>query len=197
MEVDEKLVQSPVEQAVQDTMALILHFKDLGNQSFRAAGTDRVLLGQALHFYMEAAELQPPDQLLSVLYGNMAAVFLRMEDFQRATSSCKEALDLDAGNEKALFRGAKASQGLGLLVRAARFCDRALKLSPENKELRQLQQDIVEEYEAKGDPEYENGLDLWDILSVASQGGCSRAEAVAALRKSNNEVGEATMQLTS
>ena len=117
-----------------------------GNASFRAGR-----LTEALAYYTDAQELLlvtelDGEKLDSVLAANCAAVFLKIGDFNRALGSAESAIADDPGNVKAQLRGAQASRGLGLLVQAARFCDRGLKLSPQNAELRRMQAVLQQEY---------------------------------------------------
>ncbi|CAK0859174.1 unnamed protein product, partial [Prorocentrum cordatum] len=76
--------------------------------------------------------------LNSQLYSNRAAVSLRVGEYQKAVDDCRRAILQDPANIKARFRGAKASEALGLTSQAIRFCDGALALSPAEKEVLQL-----------------------------------------------------------
>lgn len=120
----------------------IMKLKELGNVAFKEA-----MLNAALHFYVMALEREPSDDCLaSTLHTNCAAVFLRMRDFGRAWESAESALEHDPDNAKALFRGAKAAQALGDVMQAARFCDRALELRPQDQDLLALQKDLIAQY---------------------------------------------------
>ena len=141
------------QQAAEETVRLeATRLKDLGNAAFRkAAANDMIpmndrLLDAALMQYTNAAALDPPDDIATVIWANLAAVFLRMGDPGRALSAAETALDHDPENMKALFRGARAQLALGRLTKAAWLCDRALNLRPEDKEVRALQEELQDEY---------------------------------------------------
>ena len=126
-----------------------IRLKELGNKAYLAAGDneDRLLL--AMNFYIGALVLEPPDAVLLPLRNNLAAVFLKLGDPERAWQCCEEALDIDPVNEKALFRGAKACHALGRYVKAANLCDRGLKVNPAHKDLLALQKELIVLYANK------------------------------------------------
>ena len=104
----------------------------------------------ALTYYEQALAVDFHDLTLeAVLCSNKAAVFLRLGNSGRAIKACYRAIEADPANVKAQLRGALASRELGYLVQAARFCDRGLKLAPQNTELRQLQADLIRDLAAK------------------------------------------------
>eukprot|EP00483_Globobulimina_turgida_P007013 UN07027 len=58
------------------------------------------------------------DELRSVAFNNMAAVYLKMQDYQRAIEKCSHVLEADPRNKKALFRRGMAYRKLGKLDKA-------------------------------------------------------------------------------
>eukprot|EP00483_Globobulimina_turgida_P011337 UN11359 len=58
------------------------------------------------------------DELRLVAFNNMAAVYLKMQDYQRSVDKCSHVLDENPRNKKALFRRGMAYRKLGKLERA-------------------------------------------------------------------------------
>ena len=95
-----------------ETAALARRCIDLGDEAFCNAAEDERLLDAAEDYYMEAASLAPPDDsLVSLSWGNLAAVFLEMGDLGRTVSAAEIALDHNPTN-----------------LRASNLCARALRL---------------------------------------------------------------------
>ena len=93
------------------------------------------------------------DGLISALYTNCGAIFLKLGDWGRALRACEDALEFDPRSAKALYRAAKAAQALGNVIQAARFCERALKLRPRDQDVLALQASLIEQYVAQGERE--------------------------------------------
>ena len=83
------------------------------------------------------------DEMESVLHANCAAVFLQVQDFERALESSKISLDCNPHNIKACFRDAQAARKLGKLERAATLCERGLRQAPDDPALRDLKQCLM------------------------------------------------------
>mmetsp|Transcript_110255 Transcript_110255/g.299079 ORF Transcript_110255/g.299079 Transcript_110255/m.299079 type:complete len:380 (+) Transcript_110255:106-1245(+) len=119
------------------------HFRKLGNEAFRLS-TGKIASQNALLAYTKGLEMECKDGTLnSQLYSNRAAVSLRVGEYQKAVDDCRRAILQDPANIKARFRGAKASEALGLTSQAIRFCDGALALSPAEKEVLQLRERLA------------------------------------------------------
>jgi len=118
--------------------------KTKGNQAFRHGA-----YMEALGYYTDALALEPfEDKVSAVLYANSAAVFLKLGDHHRAARSCEDAFDHDPKNVKAVYRGAEAYRQLRLFKKAAIFCDRGLRIAPQDTELLSLKQTLIDEYHA-------------------------------------------------
>lgn len=116
------------------------HFRKLGNEAFRLS-ENKIATQNALMSYTKGLEMECKDESLnSQLHSNRAAVSLRMKEYSKAVDDCRKASKLDPKNMKAFYRGAKASETLGLTEQALKFCKGALGLKPEDKELRQILQ---------------------------------------------------------
>eukprot|EP00927_Polykrikos_kofoidii_P074607 TRINITY_DN70624_c0_g1_i1.p1 TRINITY_DN70624_c0_g1~~TRINITY_DN70624_c0_g1_i1.p1 ORF type:complete len:391 (+),score=74.37 TRINITY_DN70624_c0_g1_i1:122-1294(+) len=114
-------------------------FRKHGNDAFRNS-TNEIASTNAIAYYSKGLEMEcKDDKLNSQLYSNRAAVSLRLNEYVKAVEDCRAAVRLDPTNMKALFRGAKASEGLGLTSQALLFCAEALKISPKEKEILQTQ----------------------------------------------------------
>lgn len=112
------------------------HFKNLGNDAFRSS-TNKFSTQNALLAYTKGLEMECKDDAVnSQLHSNRAAVSMRMKQNDRAVEDCRRAVKLDPKNTKAYYRGAKASEALGLLEQALKFATRALELKPDDAELK-------------------------------------------------------------
>ncbi|KAG1661566.1 hypothetical protein FOA52_009566 [Chlamydomonas sp. UWO 241] len=74
---------------------------------------------------------------------NMAAAQLQLGDYHTAIYNCAEALNLDPGNSKALYRRARAKHLLGQTEGALKDLDAALKRSPGDGALLKERQAVV------------------------------------------------------
>lgn len=74
-------------------------YKIDGNENYKSKKFDA-----AIDCYSKALGYNPPDELKSVLYSNIAACYVMKKEFQRAIDSCKEALRTDPKNARAKQR---------------------------------------------------------------------------------------------
>lgn len=78
----------------------------------------------------------------SIVYSNRAHVNLLLGNYRRALTDAREAIKLCPTNVKAMYRAAKASLSLNLLVEAKSFCENGLEQNPDNEELKRLAKQI-------------------------------------------------------
>ena len=64
---------------------------------------------------------------------NMAAVYLKISEWQKAVNASTEAIKLDANSAKAYFRRSQAYLSLKDVDRSENDCKQALKLAPNDK----------------------------------------------------------------
>lgn len=111
---------------------------------------------------LESGSLQgSPEKLQSLAdcrlkcCNNMAACQLKVEAYDAAILSCLSVLDLQPENVKALFRLGKAYTAKGATKNGIQYLQRALKLEPDSKvikqEIRKLMQKINKETELEKD----------------------------------------------
>jgi len=122
------------------------HFRELGNEAFRQS-TNEVATQNALLAYTRGIEWlrenESKDNVLTAsLLSNRAAVGIRVEEYDKSINDCLLAIKSDPTNVKAYFRGAKASEALGLTARAINFCRDGLLISPGEKQMKQLQKSL-------------------------------------------------------
>lgn len=82
-------------------------FKEKGNAAFKNSEWD-----EAIKWYTKAIKLGEKDKDLPVFYKNRAAAYLKTEAFERAYYDCTKALDVQANDQKALFRRVQALEAL-------------------------------------------------------------------------------------
>lgn len=120
------------------------HFRKLGNEAFRSS-SNHISSQNALMAYTRGLEMECKDEALnSQLYSNRAAVSLRLKEYDKAVNDCRCAIKLDSSNTKAQFRAAKASEALGLTSQALEFCKDAVRLMPNEKEVRDMQARLMQ-----------------------------------------------------
>ncbi|KAB5569836.1 hypothetical protein DKX38_003629 [Salix brachista] len=78
----------------------------------------------------------------SIVYSNRAHVNLLLGNYRRALTDAREAIKLCPTSVKAMYRAAKASLSLNLLVEAKSFCENGLEQNPDNEELKRLAKQI-------------------------------------------------------
>ncbi|CAL1141219.1 unnamed protein product [Cladocopium goreaui] len=118
------------------------HFKKQGNEAMKLQAS-KIALMNALTFYTKGLEMSCKDaKLNSVLHSNRAAVGLKMGEYLKVVDDCRHAVRLDGSNLKAWFRGAQASEVLGLAEQGLKFCHGALKLDPKEPEVLRVQKQL-------------------------------------------------------
>ncbi|KAJ6807732.1 RNA polymerase II-associated protein 3 [Iris pallida] len=101
--------------------------KDLGNEYFK----QKKYL-EAIDCYSRSIALSPT----SVAFANRAMAYLKVKKFEESESDCTEALNLDDRYVKAYSRRATARKELGKLKASMEDSDFAIRLEPNNQELR-------------------------------------------------------------
>ncbi|KAJ1757262.1 HSP70/90 co-chaperone [Coemansia sp. RSA 2167] len=115
-------------------------FKTEGNTSFHRKRYD-----QAVAHYTHALSFDHDNNELKVsLFTNRAAANLELHNYARVLEDCKSALQIKSNTPKALFRAARACIMVGKFDEADECCEWALRLDPESKELRKMQDDVKE-----------------------------------------------------
>lgn len=84
-------------------------YKEQGNTAFKRGEWD-----EALKFYTKAIKLGENQKCkdLATFYKNRAAVYLKIEAFERAANDCTKSLDLQLNDQKALFRRVQAFEAM-------------------------------------------------------------------------------------
>jgi len=139
----------------QSPEELAEHFRQQGNEAMKMQSSKTALLN-ALAFYTKGLEMEcKDDKLNSMLHGNRALVSLKLGEHVKVVYDCRRAVRLDSGNLKAWFRGARASEALGLAAQGLKFCEGALKLDPNEAEVlrvkKQLEQRLEQEAKSHSD----------------------------------------------
>nr|XP_010938248.1 RNA polymerase II-associated protein 3 isoform X2 [Elaeis guineensis] len=101
--------------------------KELGNEYFKQK---RFL--EAIECYSRSIALSPT----SVAFANRAMAYLKLKRFEEAENECTEALNLDDRYVKAYSRRATARKELGKLIASMEDSEFAMRLEPNNQELR-------------------------------------------------------------
>lgn len=178
----------------QSPEELAKHFQKLGNEAFRTVPHTPVSAQNALLCYTKALEMECKDEALnSQLYSNRAAVSLRIKENAKAANDCREAVKLDKSNAKAHFRGAKASEAMGLTAQALDFCRDALKLLPGEKELREMQKRLSTSL-AREDEGRE--ADRNTLRTAAEEQRLADETAIAALQRRQVQIGPPMWDVT-
>ncbi len=104
------------------------NFKQQANDYFRARR-----FREALGFYSQAIDAHPHDQaLLETLHANRAACHLELHNYGSTLRDTSAVLAINAKNEKAYYRAAKALIALDRCKDAVDCCDHALGVNPDN-----------------------------------------------------------------
>lgn len=106
--------------------------KDLGNEYFK-----QKKFNEAIDCYSRSIALSPT----AVAYANRAMAYLKIKRFQEAEDDCTEALNLDDRYIKAYSRRATARKGIGKLRDSLEDVEFALRLEPQNEELKKQRAD--------------------------------------------------------
>lgn len=168
------------------------HFKNLGNEAFRSS-TNKISSKNALLSYTKGLEMECKDDALnSQLHSNRAAVSMRLKQNDKAMDDCRRAVKLDPKNTKAYYRGAKASEAMGLTQQAITFCHGALELKPDDKELLQINRRLKEQLE-KEEKEHDERRKC--EVTCNQQFSSSRSAVVNVLESRNCELGPVIFDL--
>nr|XP_033776679.1 protein unc-45 homolog A [Geotrypetes seraphini] len=87
----------------------------------------------AVACYTKAINFSKDRMDRAVLYRNRAACYLKLEDYSKAEADATQAVEVDGGDVKALFRRGQALEKLGQLEKASTDLQRCLSLEPKNK----------------------------------------------------------------
>lgn len=144
---------------VDKVLSVAEDLKNVGNNLFKKQDWKGAVqkYSKALR-YLEVGEDQMEEEVQQKLeptvlscFLNTAACKLKMQLWQEALDSCNEALELNMGNTKALFRRAQAWQGLKEYSKAVSDLKKAQETAPEDKaitnELKKVHLKIQEEKE--------------------------------------------------
>ncbi|XP_077387918.1 peptidyl-prolyl cis-trans isomerase D [Festucalex cinctus] len=149
---------------VDKVVSVAEDIKKIGNNLFKSQDWNAAVnkYGKALRYLEMCGEVledegeeSPAQKKLqpAVLscYLNTAACKLKLQMWQEAVDSCNEALELDKGNTKALFRRAQAWQGLKEYSQAMSDLKAAQGIAPEDKaisnEMKRVQLQVQQEKE--------------------------------------------------
>ncbi|KAJ6794253.1 RNA polymerase II-associated protein 3 [Iris pallida] len=122
-----RVAQMPSSLLSDETLPDAATEKDLGNEYFK----QKKYL-EAIDCYSKSIALSPT----SVAFANRAMAYLKVKKFEEAESDCTEALNLDDRYVKAYSRRATARKELGKLKASMEDSDFAIRLEPNNQELR-------------------------------------------------------------
>ena len=108
-------------------------------QNFKTNGNEalgRGLLADAVIFYTKGLEMETgvSGKLRAILFSNRAQCYLKLRKYPEAFSDSRKALFLDASSSKAAYRGAVASERLGLWKDGLLFVSRGLDLAATDEE---------------------------------------------------------------
>ncbi|CAK9067880.1 unnamed protein product [Durusdinium trenchii] len=131
------------------------NFRKQGNEAMKFQAS-KIALMNALTFYTRGIEMECKDaKLNSVLHSNRAAVGLKMGEYLKVVDDCRHAVRLDPSNLKAWFRGAQASEAMGLAEQGLKFCQGALKIDPKEPEVVRVQKQLQVKLESQKDAQAE------------------------------------------
>ncbi|XP_030649950.1 zinc finger CCCH-type containing 7Ba [Chanos chanos] len=99
--------------------------------------------GVSVACYAQAEGVTLPPALLESLYVNRAATHHSMGDYVGCVRDCDSALSVCASSRKALFRKAVCLRDLGQLREAYDCSAACLRISPEDKQVNELAQDLA------------------------------------------------------
>jgi len=113
------------------------------------------------------------NDMLFILYINLAQCQLQLGEFENVVSMCKRALDLPPKTEgnrcKAFYRQAKAEYELGHFELSKECCRAALKYEPCNKDARDLHELVSKRVREDGNEERELLKRMFSGLTTASE----------------------------
>ncbi|XP_061691980.1 peptidyl-prolyl cis-trans isomerase D [Syngnathoides biaculeatus] len=145
---------------VDKVMSVAEDIKKIGNNLFKSQDWNGAInkYSKALRYLEVGGDVLEEDAVQRKLepavlscYLNTAACKLKLQQWQEAVDSCNEALALDKGNTKALFRRAQAWQGLKEYSQAMSDLKTAQGIAPEDKaisnEIKRVQFQVQQEKE--------------------------------------------------
>ncbi|KAM3204754.1 RNA polymerase II-associated protein 3 isoform X1 [Capsicum annuum] len=112
--------------------------KELGNEFFKLKK-----FNEAIDCYSRSIALSPT----AVAYANRAMAYLKIKRFQEAENDCTEALNLDDRYIKAYSRRSTAWKELGKLKESIEDAEFALRLEPQNQEIKKQYGEVKALYE--------------------------------------------------
>ncbi|KAL2641766.1 hypothetical protein R1flu_009353 [Riccia fluitans] len=124
--------------AYDEAMPTATSEKELGNDYFKEGKYVK-----AIDCYSRSIALQPT----AIAYANRAMAALKLKKFQEAEEDCTEAISLDDRYTKAYSRRGTARKELKKLLSAVEDFEFALRLEPENKELKRQYVEARDLYE--------------------------------------------------
>ncbi|XP_011023787.1 PREDICTED: RNA polymerase II-associated protein 3 isoform X3 [Populus euphratica] len=123
--------------------------KELGNEYFK-----QKKYKEAIECYSRSIALSPT----AVAYANRAMAYLKIKRFPEAEDDCTEALNLDDRYIKAYSRRATARKELGKLKESIEDSEFALKLEPNNQEIKKQYAEVKSLYEKKASESLRSSL---------------------------------------
>ncbi|KAL3356266.1 hypothetical protein AABB24_017117 [Solanum stoloniferum] len=112
--------------------------KELGNERFK-----QKKFNEAIDCYSRSIALSPT----AVSYANRAMAYLKIKRFQEAENDCTEALNLDDRYIKAYSRRSTSRKELGKLKESIEDAEFALRLEPQNPEIKKQYGEVKALYE--------------------------------------------------
>ncbi|CAH9145030.1 unnamed protein product [Cuscuta epithymum] len=122
----------------EDSFADANSEKEMGNDLFK-----KKRFNEAIDCYSRSIALSPT----AVAYANRAMAYLKIKRFQEAENDCTEALNLDDRYIKAYCRRSTARKELGKLRESIEDANIALRLEPDNHEVKKQYGEVKALYE--------------------------------------------------
>ncbi|CAL8166207.1 unnamed protein product [Prunus armeniaca] len=123
--------------------------KELGNEYFK-----QKKFKEAIDCYSRSIALSPS----AVAYANRAMAYIKIKSFREAEDDCTEALNLDDRYIKAYSRRATARKELGKLKESIEDAEFALRLEPQNQEIKKQYTEAKSLYEKKASGALKNSV---------------------------------------
>ncbi|KAH8517543.1 hypothetical protein H0E87_005462 [Populus deltoides] len=156
-----------------------LELKEKGNEYVKMG---KKHYSDAIECYTRAINQEAlSDSDNSIVYSNRAHVNLLLGNYRRALTDAQEAIKLCPTNVKAMYRAAKASLSLSLLVEAKSFSENGLEQDPDNEELKKLakQINLVKVEHDKREAEVSKAVsEAKDLLSAIEDRGLKVGKAM-------------------
>ncbi|KAK6456139.1 uncharacterized protein RJT20DRAFT_41928 [Scheffersomyces xylosifermentans] len=120
------------------------NFKNQGNDCYKSKNYKA-----AINYYTKGIEVDcGVDTITSALYLNRAACQLELKNFRSCIEDCKKVLLIDPKNIKACFRSGRAFFSVQRYEEAKQILEYGLTFDPENKQVKDLYQQIVNKEKA-------------------------------------------------